>query len=42
MIAHGDELTEASLREHVRTGDPTLLVAARRFRERLDGSSASG
>jgi hypothetical protein len=38
-VAHGDEhvikLTEAALREHARTTDPTLLVAARRFRERL-------
>lgn len=38
-IDHGDEhvvkLTEAALREHARTGDATLLVAARRFRERL-------
>jgi hypothetical protein len=39
-VEHGDEhvikLTEAALREHARTGDPTLLVAADRFRGRLD------
>ena len=38
-VAHGDEhvvkLTEAALREHARTEDATLLVAARMFRERL-------
>lgn len=38
-IHHGDEhvikLTEAALREHARTGDPTLLIAARRFRDRV-------
>ncbi|MCX6463299.1 MAG: questin oxidase family protein [Pseudonocardiales bacterium] len=37
-VEHGDEhvvkLTEAALREHARTGDATLLVAADRFRER--------
>jgi hypothetical protein len=39
-VEHGDEhvikLTEAALREHARTGDPTLLVAADRFRGRVD------
>ena len=39
-VEHGDEhvikLTEAALREHARTGDPTLLVAADRFRDRVD------
>jgi hypothetical protein len=38
-VEHGDEhvikLTEAALREHARTGDPTLLVAADRFRTRI-------
>ncbi|OFE17399.1 hypothetical protein BA895_16680 [Humibacillus sp. DSM 29435] len=38
-VQHGDEhvikLTEACLREHARTGDDTLLVAARRFRDRV-------
>ncbi len=38
-VEHGDEhvvkLTEAALREHARTGDVTVLVAADRFRERL-------
>jgi hypothetical protein len=38
-IEHGDEhvikLTEAAAREHERTGDPTLLVAADRFRGRV-------
>jgi hypothetical protein len=38
-VEHGDEhvikLTEAALREHARTGDPTLLVAADRFRDRI-------
>jgi hypothetical protein len=39
-VEHGDEhvikLTEAALREHARTGDRTLLVAADRFRSRID------
>ncbi|MGL5909299.1 MAG: hypothetical protein ACRCZP_04800 [Phycicoccus sp.] len=39
-VEHGDEhvikLTEAALREHARTGDAALLVAARRFRDRVD------
>jgi Questin oxidase-like len=39
-VEHGDEhvikLTEAALREHARTGDGTLLVAADRFRGRVD------
>ena len=39
-IEHGDEhaikLAEAARREFVRTADPTLLVAADRFRQRLD------
>jgi hypothetical protein len=39
-VEHGDEhvikLTEAALREHARTADPTLLVAADRFRNRVD------
>jgi hypothetical protein len=39
-VEHGDEhvikLTEAALREHARTGDDTLLVAADRFRGRID------
>jgi hypothetical protein len=39
-VEHGDEhvikLTEAALREHARTGDATLLVAADRFRDRVD------
>lgn len=38
-VEHGDEhvikLTEAALREHARTGDDTLLVAADRFRDRI-------
>ena len=38
-VEHGDEhvikLTEAALRQHRRTGDATLLVAAERFRGRL-------
>ncbi len=38
-VEHGDEhvikLTEAALRQHRRTGDATLLVAAERFRSRL-------
>jgi hypothetical protein len=38
-VEHGDEhvikLTEAALREHARTGDETLLVAADRFRDRV-------
>lgn len=38
-VEHGDEhvikLTEAALREHARTGDATLLVAADRFRSRV-------
>jgi hypothetical protein len=38
-VEHGDEhvikLTEAALREFHRRGDPTLLVAADRFRERV-------
>jgi Questin oxidase-like len=38
-VEHGDEhvikLTEAALREHARTGDGTLLVAADRFRDRI-------
>ncbi|HEY6748821.1 MAG TPA: questin oxidase family protein [Mycobacteriales bacterium] len=38
-VEHGDEhvikLTEAALREHARTGDETLLVAADRFRDRI-------
>ena len=38
-VAHGDEhvikLTEAALREYARTEDATLLLAARRFRERI-------
>ncbi len=38
-IEHGDEhvikLTEAALREHARSGDSTLLVAAQRFRGRI-------
>ncbi len=38
-VDNGDEhvikLTEAALREHARTGDPTLLVAADRFRDRV-------
>jgi hypothetical protein len=38
-IEHGDEhvikLTEASVREFHRTGDPTLLIAADRFRNRV-------
>ena len=29
------KLTEAALRQHRRTGDATLLVAAERFRGRL-------
>jgi hypothetical protein len=29
------KLTEAALREHARTGDDTLLVAADRFRDRI-------
>ena len=37
---HGDEhvikLTEAAVREHARTGDPALLVAARRFADRVE------
>ncbi|MGL4178481.1 MAG: hypothetical protein ACRCSN_20685 [Dermatophilaceae bacterium] len=39
-VEHGDEhvikLTEATLREHARTGEATLLVAARRFRDRVE------
>jgi Questin oxidase-like len=39
-VEHGDEhvikLTEAALREHARTGDATLLVAADRFRDRVE------
>ena len=39
-VAHGDEhvikLTEAAGREHARTGDPTLLVAADRYRRRQE------
>jgi hypothetical protein len=39
-VWHGDEhvikLTEAALREHARTGDATLLVAARRFAGRVE------
>ena len=38
-IEHGDEhvikLTEAAEREFARSGDPTLLVAADRFRDRV-------
>jgi hypothetical protein len=38
-VENGDEhvikLTEAALREHARTGDGTLLVAADRFRDRI-------
>jgi hypothetical protein len=38
-VEHGDEhvikLTEAALREHARSGDATLLVAADRFRGRV-------
>ena len=38
-LAHGDEhvikLTEAALRQHGRTGDPTLLIAAERFQHRI-------
>jgi hypothetical protein len=38
-VEHGDEhvikLTEAAVREHARTGDPTLLAAADRFRASL-------
>jgi hypothetical protein len=41
-VEHSDEhvikLTEAALREHSRTGDATLLVAADRFRNRLDAA----
>lgn len=40
-VEHGDEhvvkLTEAALREHARTGDPTVLVAADRFHGRVGG-----
>lgn len=39
-LAHGDEhvikLTEATLRQYARTNDPTLLVAAERFRHRIE------
>jgi len=39
-LAHGDEhvikLTEAALRQHGRTGDPTLLIAAERFQHRIE------
>lgn len=39
-LAHGDEhvikLTEATLRQHARTSDPVLLVAAERFRQRIE------
>ena len=39
-VDHGDEhvikLAEASLREYARSGDPTLIVAADRFRGRID------
>jgi hypothetical protein len=39
-VGHGDEhvikLTEASIREFRRTGDMTLIVAAERFRKRID------
>ena len=39
-VEHGDEhvikLTEACLRQFVRTGDSTLLVAAERFRHRIE------
>ena len=38
-VEHGDEhvikLTEAARREHARTGDPALLVAAERYRRRI-------
>ncbi|MDQ4117152.1 MAG: questin oxidase family protein [Actinomycetota bacterium] len=38
-VEHGDEhvikLAEAARREHARTGDPTLLVAADRYRRRI-------
>lgn len=41
-VWHGDEhvikLTEASIREFRRTGDITLIVAAERFRARIDRS----
>ena len=39
-IEHGDDhvlkLTEACLRQFQITGDPTLLVAAERFRHRIE------
>ena len=38
-IEHGDEhvikLSEGALREHARSGDPTILVASERFRGRM-------
>lgn len=40
-VEHGDEhvikLTEAARREHARSGDPALLVAADRYRRRMSG-----
>lgn len=44
-VEHGDEhvikLTEAAGREHARTGDPTLLVAAERYRRRLEPTATN-